>query len=422
MNYFVSLQKIAITPDMSVRNFLLFTLAFCPLILMGQEVGKESRQAEHIFTLLLEDQTDSLFAAMSEDIRKQLSRQQMDGTMKQLEQMLGPYQRHGEWEHQQGDKHDTFLSIVDFEHGQLSFSVTLDQAGLIQGIWLRPIQPQHAANNMPLPDDAVELDDTVHTSPDIALPCSIVLSGRSASPPLVVFVHGSGPLDRNETVMSNSTFLDLSRQLAEHGISSLRYDKRTLVYQKPVTSMDDETILDALAAIRLARAYSSHVILLGHSLGAMLAPEIASRSNLDGIIMMAAPARDLSDVVKEQIAYLSMPEVTPEQMQATMDQLRQQSPHYLEPQNQTEVAQRLATPMLILQGGRDYQVTMQDFHLWQQVLSGKPQVSFASYPDLNHLFLTGEGKSTPQEYATQGTIPQAVIDDIIHFINHQTDN
>lgn len=257
---------------------------------------------------------------------------------------------------------------------------------------------------------------------DIRLPAVIVMPMECNDAPIVVMVHGSGALDRDETVYNNKPFSDIAKVLAKEGIASLRYDKRTFVYRQPVTSMDDETILDALAAIRLARAYSSHVILLGHSLGAMLAPEIASRSNLDGIIMMAAPARDLSDVVKEQIAYLSMPEVTPEQMQATMDQLRQQSPHYLEPQNQTEVAQRLATPMLILQGGRDYQVTMQDFHLWQQVLSGKPQVSFASYPDLNHLFLTGEGKSTPQEYAIQGTIPQAVIDDIIHFINHQTDN
>ena len=65
--------------------------------------------------------------------------------------------------------------------------------------------------------------------------------------------------------------------------------------------MDDETILDALSAVQLARTYADRVYLVGHSLGAMLAPIIASRIQLDGIVMMAAPARDLADVVQEQL-------------------------------------------------------------------------------------------------------------------------
>ena len=95
-------------------------------------------------------------------------------------------------------------------------------------------------------------------------------------------------------------------ELADCGIATLRYDKRTFIYRQKVSSMDDETILDALSAIRLARKYGKRIFILGHSLGAMLAPIIASRAEEkpEGIIMMAAPARNLEEVVREQFDYL----------------------------------------------------------------------------------------------------------------------
>lgn len=73
-------------------------------------------------------------------------------------------------------------------------------------------------------------------------------------------------------------------------------------------------------------------------------------------------------------------------------------------------------PILILQGERDYQVTMQDFELWQSNLSGKSNVAFRSYPALNHLFLEGESKSTPSEYNVEKNIPGYVINDMASWI------
>ena len=151
----------------------------------------------------------------------------------------------------------------------------------------------------------------------------------------------------------------------------------------------------------------------------MLAPEIATRTNLQGIIMMAAPARDLSEVIDEQLSYLVPADSAESIKQTTIEQLRQQSPHYLQPQHQVETAQSLSLPMLIMQGGRDYQVTMRDFDLWRDALEEHPRVLFADYPALNHLFLPGEGKSSPQEYATPGTIPAEVTDAIAKFITSQ---
>ena len=254
---------------------------------------------------------------------------------------------------------------------------------------------------------------------DIHLPATILMPAGADDVPIVVMVHGSGALDRDETIYTNKPFRDIAEGLARKGIATLRYDKRTYVYRTPVASMDDETILDALSAIRHARQYSRHVYLLGHSLGAMLAPLIAERTEqpLAGVIMMAAPARDMEAVVREQFDYLLPSGASPAFKEQQIENLRQRSPHYLQPQGQTDAARRLQLPMLILQGERDYQVTMQDFCLWQQVLNGKPNVVFHSYPRLNHPFMEGEGKSTPLEYQLKGHVAPYVIDDISSFIH-----
>ena len=262
-----------------------------------------------------------------------------------------------------------------------------------------------------------EIADTVVTG-DIHLPATIMMPADARDVPIVVMVHGSGALDRDETIYTNKPFRDIASGLARKGIATLRYDKRTYVYRQPVASMDDETILDALSAIRLARRHSTRVYLLGHSLGAMLAPVIAERSEepLAGIIMMAAPARDMDIVVRQQFDYLLPSGASPDFKEQQMENLRQRSPHYLQPQGQTAAARRLTLPMLILQGERDYQVTMEDYSLWQQVLKGKANVVYHSYPRLNHPFMEGDGKSTPMEYQMEGHVATYVIDDISSFI------
>ena len=259
--------------------------------------------------------------------------------------------------------------------------------------------------------------DTVTTG-DIRLPATVVWPTGDGDIPLVVMVHGSGALDRDETIYKNKPFRDIAEGLAAKGIATLRYDKRTFVYRQPVSSMDDETILDALSAISLARHYSRRVYLLGHSLGAMLAPLIAERSEepLAGVVMMAAPARDLETVVREQFDYLLPSGASPAFKEQQIENLRKRSPHYLQPYGHTAAACRLKLPILILQGERDYQVSMQDFHLWQQLLKGKTNINYHSYPRLNHPFMEGEGKSTSMEYQSEGHVAPYVVDDISSFI------
>ena len=58
-----------------------------------------------------------------------------------------------------------------------------------------------------------------------------------------------------------------------------------------------------------------------------------------------------------------------------------------------------------------------DFAKWKAALGSKPGVTFHTYPELNHLFLPGSGKSVPAEYDTPGHVPAGVINDIAVWIS-----
>ncbi|MGH9411173.1 MAG: hypothetical protein ACRD1V_17155, partial [Vicinamibacterales bacterium] len=79
-------------------------------------------------------------------------------------------------------------------------------------------------------------------------------------------------------------------------------------------------------------------------------------------------------------------------------------------------AKAVKQPMLILQGERDYQVTMDDFAKWKAALGSRPNVAFKSYPALNHLMIAGTGKSLPAEYNTPGHVDAHVVEDIAAWL------
>jgi hypothetical protein len=103
-----------------------------------------------------------------------------------------------------------------------------------------------------------------------------------------------------------------------------------------------------------------------------------------------------------------------------LEMLRKSAPESywkdLDSYDPARVAAKLTIPMLILQGERDYQVTLEDLQGWRRTLGGLPGVTIKSYPTLNHLFMPGEGKSTPAEYERAGRIPELVLDDIAQWI------
>lgn len=72
--------------------------------------------------------------------------------------------------------------------------------------------------------------------------------------------------------------------------------------------------------------------------------------------------------------------------------------------------------MLVLQGERDYQVTTEEFGRWKQALGLRQDVTFRSYPALNHLFVAGTGPSLPAEYMVPGHVAEDVVRDIADWV------
>ena len=81
------------------------------------------------------------------------------------------------------------------------------------------------------------------------------------------------------------------------------------------------------------------------------------------------------------------------------------------------VAATLGRPILILQGGRDYQSTVaDDLAGWKAGLADRPDVTIRVYDADNHLFFTGSGPSSPAEYEPAQHVDPAVVADIAGWL------
>jgi uncharacterized protein len=81
-------------------------------------------------------------------------------------------------------------------------------------------------------------------------------------------------------------------------------------------------------------------------------------------------------------------------------------------------AARLGKPILILQGGRDYQVTVEcDLSHWREGLAGRPDVTIRIHEADDHLFFPGTGPSTPAGYMPPQHVDAAVVTDIAAWLD-----
>ena len=280
--------------------------------------------------------------------------------------------------------------------------------------------------------------------------------GMTGPVPAAVFVHGSGPSNMDEKVMKLTPFRDLAGGLAGHGIASLRYDKRTFVHARRMikghrtVTVWEETIEDALLAVELLkkdrRIDPERIFLLGHSMGAMLAPRIdAEGADVRGLILMAGTPYRLEDIVLRQLRQagngksLLKPVVALEEKFYSKrfrdlygmsdDEAKKKkfagnlTLYYFKEMGRKTAADYLlesGKPALILQGGRDFQVLAEeDFREFRRLLAGRDNVSFRLYPELNHVFVKAiydDILKASKDYRVERHIGDEVIGDIARFI------
>lgn len=354
---------------------------------------------------------------------------------------------------------DSEIAIIPIHHEKawLELQVSCSSADEVTGLFVRPGKdPAVAVLGAPAPAyaDPSRFEEREHTFTSDGLQFSGTLSlPRVGHPvPAVVLVHGSGPHDRDETVGGNKPFRDLAQGLASRGIAVLRFDKRTQAYRQSfsgkVYSVREEVIADALAAIASLSEQKEvdrkRVYLVGHSLGAMLAPRIAREApDLAGIVLLAAPARGLLDVIPFQLEYLARLDgkidtaerAQMAQLQAVVAKTRSFSDkdradptpvlgapaaYWMDLANYDPIAQTraLKRPTLLLQGEGDFQVTMkQDYAPWVKALGKEPWFASQSFPGIGHLYTPAGNKPGPADYDQPANVDVVVIDAIAHWID-----
>ena len=337
---------------------------------------------------------------------------------------------------------------LHYEKAELMATFAIDGAGKITGFVVQPAQSAAPAPTVAADAPHIERDLPVGDG-ERALPGTLAMPKGDGPFPAVVLVHGSGAHDRDETIGPNKPFLDIARGLAAQGIAVLRYEKRTKARPQDFASgmfgVDEETTNDAVQAVATLRGIDGidpkRVFVLGHSQGGMMAPRIAAVSgHVAGLVLLAAPARSLLDIVIEQNRRLAVlddgktSDAERDAITAIIQQVRITRDAATDPATKTVMglpagywrsidsvdpvaeARSVGLPMLVLQGARDIQVVDADWQGWRGAFHADPKVSFKLYETLNHLAMPGEGDGTLAEYQQPNHVDATLIDDVAAWI------
>jgi uncharacterized protein len=410
-----------------------------------------TQEAQNFINQLAESDFSGAFRLFDSNIAQALPEAKLKETWLQLIGQVGPFQKLLTC---QAVDRNVMVSC-QFEKSPVDFRLVFNQSGQMSGL-----NYQLAAGTSYNPPAYVhseafhEVEVTVGSG-EWALPGTLSLPNGAGSFPAVVLVHGSGPQDRDEAIGPNKPFRDLAWGLASQGIAVLRYDKRTKAHSSQYTAEliaritdQDEVIDDALFAVQLLRRTPGidpdRIYVLGHSLGATLAPRIGQQDPaIAGLIVMGGMTRTLEDTILDQYTYLySLSGTMTDEQKDELETLKAKVARVKDPNfsdqvpatdlplgiqpaywlalrgyQPAEVAKSLAMRIFVLQGGRDYQVTSAgDFPAWQKALGEKSSATLKVYPKLFHLFMAGEGPSTPQEYMVEGHVSEEVVQDIARWI------
>ncbi len=278
--------------------------------------------------------------------------------------------------------------------------------------------------------------------------------------PAALLIVGTGANDMDHTAGVTHSYRDLAWDLAEKGIATLRYDKRTHLYGKEWEAptmenmtVDWEIIDDAAAAFEMLKSQpevdENRIYCIGHSLGGLIMPRIDERigNAFQGYVLIAVPDRPWQEAAYDQYMnyglagagsdneIYSMASMLEAELKTINKKLDSYSDEDLMSQNMLGmpgyywkdlnsfdyIAAYEATdkPMLILQGESDYQIQYEvDFEGWQKKMEGHDNCTCILYDNLNHLLLPSGGcfRYSYKEYDMPAHVPEQVIQDIAGLI------
>ena len=332
---------------------------------------------------------------------------------------------------------------------------------------LEPKRPQNPMKPYPYHDEDVSYENKAQ---NVTLAATLTIPQGKGPFPGVVLITGSGPQDRDETLLGHKPFLVLSDYLTRHGIAVLRADDRgvgksTGIFAKGTTA-DFATDAEAgVAYLKTRPEIDSHRIgLVGHSEGGVIAPMVAARNkDVAFIVMMAGtgvrgdqilPAQreaieiamgkspeeaakneanekemlrlvetEKDDAVLQKELKEKMAGEVPEaQIGLQISQITSVWFRYFLTYDPATALRKVTCPVLAINGSLDKQVLpSQNLPPIRKALAdaGNQHVEVDEMPGLNHLFQTAKTGS-PVEYSTiEETMSPVALDKMATWILKQ---
>ena len=439
----------------AIASLLLLALGVGVLVATGKVQAQEAPVDGAAIATRALDHLDAgeyaqVEAMLSADMAKAVPADKLKAVWESLPAQVGKASGRGEPQVMVQDGNTLVQVPLHFEKAGLMAKFAIGGDRKINGFLIQPAQAAAPPPAAAVPEDANFSERELAVGDDDrALPGTLAMPKGDGPFPAVVLVHGSGPHDRDETIGPNKPFLDIARGLAAQGIAVLRYEKRTKArpqdFASGVFGVDEETTNDAAQAVATLRGLDGidpkRVFVLGHSQGGMMAPRIAAVSgHVAGLVLLAAPARSLLDIVIEQNRRLAVlddqktSDAERDAISALIQQVRTTRDAATDPSTKTVMglpagywrsidsvdpvaeAKSVALPMLVLQGARDIQVVDADWQAWRSAFHDDPKVTFKLHEALNHLAMPGEGDGNLAEYQQPNHVDPQLINDVAGWI------
>ena len=396
-------------------------------------------------------------AMFAEELRPQIPENALSGMWDQISMQSGKLKKTSFNCSEINDSITIAYVTCEFQNQTFDFKIAFDIKQMVMAMMPTPTHvcgvEEKTATWIAPPYDNPEkytFSDFEVINGEYKLPGTLTMPVENEKSTVIVFVHGSGPNDRDESAFGNKTFKDLALGFAINGFATVRYDKRTFAHKikNPDTfniyeevTEDVDAVIDWISTHKQLK--TKNIVVLGHSLGGMMAPYIGvNNEKVAGLILMAGPSGKFEDLIAYQVELLAnMDGNLDKQEKAAIKDMKRRvalvksdfsdtTPpsdlplsltaaywQSIKEIDQVSLAKNYDNPILVMNGERDYQVPMTEFERWKTELDKKETVTFVSFPKLNHLFFEGDGTPNPNEYATPSNVPEYVITEMIAWLD-----
>ena len=192
-------------------------------------------------------------------------------------------------------RHDDDTLAGDFSQGGVTFGFRLGRQEVAG-----PYRPQQ-----PKPPFPYAAEEAVIDAGPVKLGGTLTVPNGDPPFPAVLLISGSGLQDRDQTLFDHQPFWVLADHLSRSSIAVLRVDDAGIgastPHPQPPTTADFAN--DAAACVQLLRADPrfSHIGLLGHSEGGVVASILAGeRDDIDFVVLLAAPGVSGAELMRKQ--------------------------------------------------------------------------------------------------------------------------